>query len=107
MAKEQNMQDEASLQDGLPLDEEKTENIAEQIQNLVEQDNQLAAIELFSPLRPGDQGEIMEELPLATQREILTTLPPEEAADILEHMDPEDAAKVSEEVNSSILSDNK
>ena len=105
MEKEQNIQDDSSLQDGLPLDEEKTEDIAEQIQNLVEQDNHLAAIELFSQLRPGDQGEVMEDLPLATQQEILTTLLPEEAAEILEHLEPEDVAKVSEGVDSSVLSD--
>lgn len=105
MEKEQNMQDDSYLQDGLPLDEEKTEDIAEQIQNLVEQDNQLAAIELFSQLRPGDQGEVMEDLPLETQQEILTTLPPEEAAEILEHLEPEDVAKVTEGVDSSVLSD--
>ena len=99
------MQDDSSLQDGLPLDGEKTEDIAEQIQSLVEQDNHLAAIELFSQLRPGDQGEVMEDLPLATQQGILTTLPPEEAAEILEHLEPEDVAKVSEGVDSSVLSD--
>ncbi|MBL7166821.1 MAG: hypothetical protein ISS55_10105, partial [Dehalococcoidales bacterium] len=102
---EKNMQDDSSLQDGLPLDGEKTEDIAEQIQSLVEQDNHLAAIELFSQLRPGDQGEVMEDLPLATQQGILTTLPPEEAAEILEHLEPEDVAKVSEGVDSSVLSD--
>jgi magnesium transporter len=105
MKKEQNIQDDSSLQDGLPLDEEQTEDIAEQIQNLVEQDNQQAAIELLSQLRPGDQGEVMEDLPLETQQGILTTLPPEEAAEILEHLEPEDVAKVSEGVNSSVLSD--
>jgi magnesium transporter len=101
----QKIQDESSLQDGLPLDEEKTEDIAEQIQDLVEQDNQAAAIELFSQLRPGDQGEVIEDLPLETQQEILTILPPEEAAEVIEHLEPEDVAKVSEGVDSAILSD--
>ncbi|MFC1972705.1 magnesium transporter MgtE N-terminal domain-containing protein [Chloroflexota bacterium] len=105
MEKKQNMQDDSSLQDGFPLDEEKTEDIAEQIQNLVEQDNHLTAIELFSQLRPGDQGKVLEDLPLATQQEMLTTLPPEEAAEILEHLEPEDVAKVSEGMDSSVLSD--
>ena len=105
MEKEQNIQDQSSLQDGLALDEEQTEDIAEQIQDLVEQDNQQAAIELLNQLRPGDQGEVIEELPIEMQQEILTTLPPEEAAEILEHLEPEDVAKVSEGVDSSVLSD--
>ncbi|KPK22779.1 MAG: hypothetical protein AMJ70_05095 [Dehalococcoidia bacterium SG8_51_3] len=105
MEKEQNIQNESSLQDGLALDEEETEDIAEQIQDLVEQDNQQAAIELLSQFRPGDQGEVIEELPIETQQEILTTLPPKEAAEILEHLEPEDVAKVSEGVDSSVLSD--
>ena len=75
MEKERDVQDESFLQDGLPLDEEKTEDIAEQIQDLLEQDKHPAAIELFSQLRPGDQGEIIEGLPLEAQQEILTTLP--------------------------------
>jgi len=105
MEKEQNIQGDSSLQDGLPLDEEKTEDIAEQIQNLVEHDKQLTAIELLSQLRPGDQGKVMEVLPLETQQEILTTLPPEKAAEILEYLEPEDAAKVSKGVDSSVLAD--
>jgi len=105
MEKEQNIQNESSLQDGLALDEEETEDIAEQIQYLIEQDNQQAAIELLSQFRPGDQGEVIEELPIETQQEILTTLPPEEAAEILEHLEPEDVVKVSEGVDSSVLSD--
>ena len=105
MEKEQNIQNESSLQDGLALDEEETEDIAEQIQYLIEQDNQQAAIELLSQFRPGDQGEVIEELPIETQQEILTTLPPKEAAEILEHLEPEDVVKVSEGVDSSVLSD--
>ncbi|MFC1941522.1 magnesium transporter [Chloroflexota bacterium] len=105
MEKEQNNQDNSFLQDGLPLDEEKTEDIAEQIQNLVEQDSQLAAMEIFNKLHPGDQGEVMEDLPLSTQQELLTTLTPKEAADILEYLEPEDVVKISEGIDSSALSD--
>ncbi|MFC1911853.1 magnesium transporter [Chloroflexota bacterium] len=105
MEKEKTNQDDSFLQDGLPLDEEKVEDLAEQMQNLIEQDNQLAAIELFDQLRPGDQGEVIEGLPLATQQEILTALPPKEAAEILEYLEPEDVAKVSEGMESSVLSD--
>jgi len=102
---EQGIREDSSVQDGLPLGEEKTEDIVEQIQDLVEHDNQPAAIELFSQLRPGDQGEVMEDLPLVMQQEILTTLPPGEAAEILEHLEPEDMVKVSEGMESSVLSD--
>ena len=105
MGKEPNPQDEPSLQDGLPLDEEKTEDIAEQIQDLLEQDKHPAAIELFSQLRPGDQGEVIEELSLEAQQKILTTLPPEEAAELLEYLEPEDVVKVTEGVDSVVLSD--
>ncbi|MFC1958012.1 magnesium transporter [Chloroflexota bacterium] len=105
MEKEQNIQGDSSFQDGLPLDEEKTEVITEQIQNLVENNNQPAAIALLSQLRPGDQGDVIEDLPLETQQEILTTLPPEEAAEIIEHLDPENVVKVAEGMDSSVLSD--
>ncbi|MBN1161459.1 MAG: magnesium transporter [Dehalococcoidales bacterium] len=105
MKDKQKIQDESSSQNGTLIDEEKTEDIAEQIQDLVEKDNQPAAIKLFSQLRPGDQGEVMEDLPLDTQQEILTALPPEEAAEILEHLEPKDAAEVIEGVDSSVLSD--
>ncbi|MFC1910442.1 magnesium transporter [Chloroflexota bacterium] len=105
MEQEQKIQDDSSLQDGLPLSDEKTEDIAEQIQDLVEQDNLVAAIALFSDLRPGEQGQVMKALPLATQQGILTALSPEEVAEILEHLEPEDVADVSEGVDSSVLSD--
>ena len=95
MEKEHNQED-LSLQEGMPLDEEKTEDIAEKIQTLVEQDNSPTAIKLFSQLHPGDQGEIIEELPLETQQIILTTLPPEEAAEILEYLEPEVVVKATE-----------
>jgi magnesium transporter len=105
MEKEQDTIIDTQLEDGLPLDEEKTEEITEKIQDLVEDDNQPAAIDLFSQLRPGDQGEVIEDLPIATQQEILTSLPPEEAAEIFEHLEPEDIARVSEGIETSVLSD--
>ena len=103
--REEETRDDSLLQVGLPLDDEKTEDIAEQIQELVEQDNQSAAIELFSQLRPGDQGEVIEELPVETRQGILTTLSPGEAAEILEHLDSEDIATITEGMESSVLSD--
>jgi len=97
--------DDSKLQEGFPLDEEETEEIAEKIQDLLERNNQEAAIKLLSQLRPGDQEDVLEELPFETQQEILTTLPPSEAAEILEYMEPEDIARVSEGVDSAVLSD--
>ncbi|MBN1692523.1 MAG: magnesium transporter [Dehalococcoidales bacterium] len=105
MENKKNIRDESSSQNGLLIDEEKTEDIAEQIQDLVEKDERPAAVELFSQLRPGDQGEVMDDLPLETRQEMLKALPPEEAAEILEHLEPGDAAEVSEGVDSSVLSD--
>jgi len=105
MENKKNIRDESSSQNGLLIDEEKTEDIAEQIQDLVEKDERPAAVELFSQLRPGDQGEVMDDLPLETKQEMLKALPPEEAAEILEHLEPGDAAEVTEGVDSSVLSD--
>ncbi|MFC1953146.1 magnesium transporter [Chloroflexota bacterium] len=98
------IEDKVSLQEGFPLDEEETEDIAEEIQEFIEQDKQPAAIELFNQLHPGDQGEVLEVLPVKTQQEILTTILPEEAAEILEHLDPEDAVKVTGGLDSAVLS---
>ena len=96
---------ESSSEQKLHLGIEETEDIVEQIQGLVESDNQPAAIDLFSQLHPGDQGEVIEDLPVTTQQGILTALPPEEAAEILEHLEPKDIAKFSEGIEASVLSD--
>jgi magnesium transporter len=105
MDNKENLQNESSSQNDVLIDEEKTEDIAEQIQGLVEQDDQPSALELFTQLRPGDQGEVMEDLPVETQQDILTALPPENAAEIIEHLEPENVAEISKGVDSSILSD--
>ncbi|MFC1905718.1 magnesium transporter, partial [Chloroflexota bacterium] len=60
---------------------------------------------LFGKLRPGDQAEVIKDLPLEMQVEILRTLPPEEVAEILEHLEPEDVARIFKNMDSSVLSD--
>ncbi|MFC1866209.1 magnesium transporter [Chloroflexota bacterium] len=105
MESEQSVKDGSFLREGLALNKAKTEDITEQIQDFVEHDDKQAAIDLFSQLRPGDQGGVIEDLPIATQLDIFTSLPPEEAAEILEHLDPEDTAKVSKGIETQVLSD--
>jgi magnesium transporter len=88
-----------------PLNEEETEDIAENIQGLVEQEHQEKAVEILSQLHPADQGEVLDELPVTTQQQLLEALPPENAADILEHLDSDDIATITEGMESSVLSD--
>ena len=105
MKNEEQTQNDVSLKDMLPLDEEKTEELARQIQDLVDGDNRQAALELFDKLHPGDQGEIIEDLPRPTQQEILTTIAPEEAAEVLEYLEPEDVADVFKGVEPAVVAD--
>ncbi len=105
MEKEQQAQSDASIKGTLPLDEERTEELARQIQTLVQEDNTEAALELFDGLHPGDQGEVMEELPRQTQQEILAILPPENAAEVLEHLEPEDIAEVFKGMKPAVLAE--
>jgi len=60
MEKDINPTDATPLQDGLPLDEEKIEEIVQLIEGFIEQDKQKDAIQIFSQLRPGDQGEVIK-----------------------------------------------
>ncbi|MFC2009951.1 magnesium transporter [Chloroflexota bacterium] len=98
-------QDNILPEEGVPLNEEETEDIAEHIQNLVEDDKQPEAIEILSHLHPADQGEVIDELPVATQQQLLVALPPEDAAEILEHLEIEDIAMITEGMDTSVISD--
>ena len=105
MEKQQNVQDNTSVEEKLPLDEEKKQEIVQQIRDLLAREDLQPALALFNQLYPADQGDVLEDLSVETQQELLTSLSPEEAADILEHMEPEDVARVSEGVDTSVLSD--
>ncbi|UCC15991.1 MAG: magnesium transporter [Dehalococcoidales bacterium] len=105
MEKNSKNQENLVLQEGLPLSEEQTEEIIEEIQELLDSDEQPAALEIFSQLRPGDQSEVIEELSLESQQEILISIPPDEAAEIIEHLQPEEVVKVTEGVDTAVLSD--
>ena len=89
MEKEYEPKDIILPEEGRPLNEEDTEDIAERIQAMVEQDQQPEAVEVIRHLHPADQGEVLDELPVTTQQQILEALPPEAAAEILEHLDSE------------------
>jgi len=99
------IKEEIPLPDGLPLDIEKTEDIAEQIEDLIENDNYSSAIALFNQLRQGDQNEVIDYLPLEAKQKMLINLPNKKAAEILGELDIEDAVKVTEEMEPAILSD--
>ncbi len=88
-----------------PLDEERTQELIQQIRDLLDREGLQAASALLSQLHPADQLEVMEGLSPETQQEILTTLPPQESAEILEHLEPEDMAKFTDGVDASVLSD--
>ncbi|HEY96999.1 MAG TPA: magnesium transporter [Dehalococcoidia bacterium] len=105
MEKEYESKDILFPEEGHPLTEEDTEDIAERIQDLVEQDQRPEAVEVISHLHPADQGEVLDELPVETQQQILEALPPEEVAEILEHLDSEDAATIAGGLEPDVLSD--
>jgi magnesium transporter len=92
-------------EEGHPLNEEETEDIAEQIHDLFEKEHQVEAVEILSQLHPADQGDVIDGLPVATQQQLLEALPPEDAAEILEHLDSEEIATITEGMASSVLSD--
>ncbi len=104
MEKEIEKKDEDVQEDNLPLSEEKTEDIAEQIQGLVEQASHEEAVEVFRQLHPADQGEVLDDLPTTTRQQLLNAVPPVEAAEILEHLDSEDIKTITESVDDAVLS---
>ncbi len=104
MEKEIEEKDPNVQEDNLPLSDEKTEDIAEQIQELVEQENRDEAVGVFRDLHPADQGVVLDGLPEDTRKEILTALPPQEAAEILEHLDSEDIRTITDSVDDAVLS---
>jgi magnesium transporter len=104
MEKEFEAKDTAVQEDNLPLTEEKTEDIAEQIQGLVEKESHDEAVDVFRQLHPADQGEVLDDLPAATRQQLLNAVPPVEAAEILEHLDSENIKTITESVNDAVLS---
>ena len=93
MEKQQNVKDNTSVEERTPLEEEKKQEIVQQIRSLLAREDIRPALALFNQLYPADQGDVLEDLSLETQQELLTALPPQEAADILEHMEPEDVGR--------------
>ena len=91
--------------DGQPLNEEQTEDIAEHIHDLVEQEHKEEAVEMLSQLHPADQGEVLDGLPVSTQQQLIEALPPEHIAEIFEHLDTDEIATITEGMESSVLSD--
>ena len=104
MEQELEKKDTAGTEDNLPLTEEKTEDIAEHIQGLVEQESHGEAIDVFRQLHPADQGEVLDNLPEETRQQILNAVPPVEAAEILEYLDSENIQTITESVDDSVLS---
>ena len=105
MEKEHEPEDIVLPEEGHPLDEEETEDIAEHIQDLMERDLEPLAIDVLGHLHPADQGEVLDELPTNTKQRLLEALPPEEAAEIFEHLDPEEVNPIAEELAPDVLSD--
>ncbi len=97
--------DAAPQEDNLPLTGERTEDIAEQIQDLVENESHDEAVGVFRELHPADQGVVLDDLPEDTRKEILTALPPQETAEILDYLDSENIRVITESVDDAVLSD--
>jgi magnesium transporter len=86
-------------------EQDKTEELVEQVRDLLDGEDLKPALTLFGKLHPADQGDVIESLPVETQQEILAALTPEASADILEYLEPEEIAEVAGGVSDAVLSD--
>lgn len=77
--------------------------LLEQVRAALTSDDWDRAIALVEALRPADQADLFEELPVETQDELLPLLNPEDSADILEEMTDEDAANVAARLDPSVF----
>jgi len=67
----------------------------DQVQACLELGDLAGAIALIEALRPPDQADVFEELPIGEQEMLLPRLDIEDAADILEELEDEDAAELA------------
>jgi magnesium transporter len=77
--------------------------LLEQVRAALTSDDWDRAIALVEALRPADQADLFEELPVETQDELLPLLNPEDSADILEEMTDEEAADVAARLDPSVF----
>jgi len=75
----------------------------ERVRSHLEQNDRAAAIALIEALRPPDQADVFEELPLGQQQLLLPRLDIEDAADILEELEDEDAAQLASLLDANTL----
>jgi uncharacterized membrane protein len=76
-----------------------------QVRRALTTDNWDEAVRLIEAMRPADQADVFEELPLEEQTELLPRLNVEDSADILEEMEDEQAADVAERLPPEELAD--
>jgi magnesium transporter len=74
-----------------------------QVRDALVKDDLKKAIDLVEALRPPDQADLFNELPLEEQDQLLPQLDPEDSADILEELEDEEAAEVAARLDTDTL----
>ena len=91
---------------GQPLREgDALEDLIKQLRQLLQQSDQIRALELFNQLHPADQADLLGELSLRPRQELVGALNSANAAEIIKHLEPGKAVEVLGELDSPDLAE--